>query len=87
LLTVLQDEHDDIPVKKMHWRKFSSNAMLNHLRITGWPKKVLPPGPGFDLKSLSTTSLRTLVVRFIDCVRKGIPADDVPRVERWTDGM
>jgi hypothetical protein len=86
LLTMLQDEFDDIPVKQMRWRKFCGNAMVHCLRLAGWPKKVLPPGPGFDLKSLGTRPLRALVARFIEGVRKGIPADNVPRLERWTDG-
>jgi hypothetical protein len=61
--------------------------MQNHLRIAGWPKKVKPPGGSFDVKSLSVLALRALVVRYIECVKKGQPPDNVPRVERWTEGL
>jgi hypothetical protein len=71
----------------MPWRKFAKHAMLNHLRITGWPRKVRPPGGSFELKSLGVRALHALVARFIDCVRKGETPDNVLRVERWTEGM
>ena len=61
--------------------------MENEIRIKDWPVEVMPPGPKFELKGLSTPALRMLVSGYIDHKLNGTPHVLVPRFEKWTQGM
>ena len=81
------DRFEDAPVAKMHWKKFLKSAMENEICIKNWPVEVMPPGPKFELKGLSTYALRMLVTRYIDYKLNGKPHALVPRFEKWMQGM
>jgi hypothetical protein len=61
--------------------------MLNEIRIINWPVEVRPPGPKFELKTLSTIALHMLVSGYIDHKLNGGPLALVPKLERWTTGI
>ena len=81
------DRFEDAPVAKMHWKKYLRSAIENEIRITDWPVEVMPPGPKFELKGLSTYALRMLVTGYIDYKLNGKPRVLNPRFEKWTQGM
>jgi hypothetical protein len=73
-------------MKKMYWKKWLKIATINMLRLVNWLAEVKPPGPQFEIRTLSTIALRMLVGSYIEHKLNGGPAPLIPKIERWTEG-
>ena len=73
---------------KLPWKQFDDVAAKEQICIVNYPDDVIPPGPNFDVKKLSSTELQLLVGPYIAAVQaeKDITGTTF-RVKKWSQGM